>query len=247
MIPPDVMEWAEMATEGESKETLPAQQLFQIAGRLCALRAAVDRGDNNDIGVITLAEFVDSDLEDWKNSLPPAFAYTIQHSANTEEAFSNTYHVYNSTWATSVWNVYRCTRILNQQVITDWLGRNSMPNPALDEAQRRKSKTLLANLAYDICASAPFILGPSPSSVYPSRPPRAAAGVQLLWPFYLVATMEQRSAGMRAWIITRLEMIGRTMGIKQAESLANVLRTKREITAWDKFERMRADEVVSEW
>ena len=37
------------------------------------------------------------------------------------------------------------------------------------------------------------------------------------------------------------------MGIKQAESLANVLRTKREITAWDKFETARADEVVDDW
>ena len=37
------------------------------------------------------------------------------------------------------------------------------------------------------------------------------------------------------------------MGIKQAESLANVLKTKREITAWDKFETARADEVFDEW
>lgn len=59
--------------------------------------------------------------------------------------------------------------------------------------------------------------------------------------------MDQQLGGMRAWIITRLELIGRMMGIKQAESLANVLRTKREITAWDKFETARVDEVVDDW
>lgn len=69
----------------------------------------------------------------------------------------------------------------------------------------------------------------------------------MLWPFYLVATMDQQFAGSRAWIITQLELIGRSMGIKQAESLANVLKTKREITAWDKFETARADEVFDEW
>lgn len=37
------------------------------------------------------------------------------------------------------------------------------------------------------------------------------------------------------------------MGIKQAQSLAEVLRTQQEITAWDKFERVRADEVLDDW
>ena len=59
--------------------------------------------------------------------------------------------------------------------------------------------------------------------------------------------MNHRVAGMRTWIITRLELIGRVMGIKQAQSLAEVLRTQQEITAWDKFERVRADEVLDDW
>lgn len=59
--------------------------------------------------------------------------------------------------------------------------------------------------------------------------------------------MDQQTPGMRAWIITRLDLIGRNMGIKQAESLANVLKTQNEITAWDKFETVRADEVVDDW
>lgn len=244
---PDVIEWAEIAAEGETRDFVPEYQLFQIIARLCALRATVQKANSNDIGVVTLASFIDSDLEDWKNSLPPTFSYRIKQSANSEDVFSDTYHVYNSTWVTTVWNLYRCTRILTQEVISTWLSRNSMPNPALDQSHRRQSEFLFVNLAYDICASAPFILGPLNSAVHSSRPPRAAAGVTLLWPFYLAATMEQQYTGMRAWIITRLELIGRIMGIKQAESLANVLKTEREITAWDKFETARADEVVDDW
>lgn len=247
MVPPDVIEWAEIEAEVETNETRPELQLFLIIGRLCALRATVDRDNNNDIGVIALANFIDSDLEDWENSLPPAFSYSIIESANSEHVFSDTYHVYKNTWTVGVWNFYRCARILTQHVIMASLSRNSMPNLALDESQRRQSEALLTNLAYDICASAPFILGTSNSSVYSSPPPRAAAGASLLWPFYVVATMEQGFTGMRAWIITRLALVGRIMGIKQAESLANVLRTKREITAWDKFETARADEVVDDW
>ena len=247
MIPPDIIKWAEIEHEDDTTETRIAHQLIVIIGRLCALRATYRDKNNNDVSVVALANLIDSDLEDWENSLPPTYSYSIVESANTEYVFSNTYHVYKSTWTASLRNFYRCARILNQEVITGWLSRNSMPNPSIDESQRRHSKVLLTNLAYDICASAPFILGASEYSVCSSRPPRAGAGAPLLWVLYLVATMDQELPGVRSWIITRLAFIGRMMGIKQAESLANVLKIKREITAWDKFETARTDEVVDDW
>ena len=250
MIPPDIIEWAEIELEDETSETRIAHQLIVIIGRLCTLRATCkDKNNNynNDTRFVALAKLIDSDLEDWENSLPPNFSYSIVESVKSEYVFSNTYHVYKNTWTTSIRNFYRCARILTQQVITGWLSRNSMPNPSIDESQRRHSKLILTNLAYDICASAPSILGASNSSVYSSRAPTAGAGASLLWVLYLVATMDQELTGVRTWVITRLTLIGRIMGIKQAESLANVLKTKREITAWDKFETARTDEVVDDW
>ena len=217
-----------------------------IIGRLCTLRATYGNENNNDPRVVALANLIDSDLEDWENSLPPTYFYSIVESANSEYVFSSTYHVYKSMWIVSIRNFCRCARILTQQVITRWLSRNSMPNPSIDKSQRHHSKVLLTNLVYDICASAPFILG-SKSSVCSSQPPRAGAGAPLLWVLYLVATMDQELPGVRTWVITRLMLIGRMMGIKQAESLANVLKIKREITAWDKFETARTDEVVDDW
>ena len=247
MIPPDIIKWAEIEHEDETGETRIAQQLIVIIGRLCTLRATYRDRDNNDSRVVALANSVDSDLEDWENSLPPTYSYSIVESANSEYVFSNTYHVYKSMWIVSIRNFCRCARILTQQVITRWLSRNSMPNPSTDESQRRHSKALLTNLVYDICASAPFILGSSKCSVSSSRPPRAGAGASLLWVLYLVATMDQELAGVRTWVITRLALIGRMMGIKQAESLANVLKIKREITSWDRYETARTDEVVDDW
>ncbi len=222
-------------------------QLFPIIGRLCALRAIVEKSLKNDIKVITLANLVDSDLEEWKNGLSPAFSYSTIESSNTEAVFSNIYLVYNNTWTAALWNLYRCARILTQQLIMGWLNRNFMLNPVLHASQRSQSEALLVDLAHDICASVPFILGASHSAVYSSRPPRATDGTPLIWPLYVAATMDQNIPGMRAWVITRLEMIGRTMGIKQAESLASILRIKREITAWDKFETVRAGEVLDDW
>ena len=189
-------------------------------------------------------------MEDWKNGLPPAFSYSSIQSANPETVFSDTYHVYTDAWTAGLWNLYRCARILTQEVITSWFDRNSSQNLVPDGSQQRQSEVSLVNLAHEICASVPFILGASYSSACPSRSTKATTGVSLLWPLYVAATVDPEIAGMRgmrAWVITRLELIGRTMGLQQAESLANVLRTKREITAWDKFEKIRADEVLDDW
>ena len=247
MVPPDFIDWAEIAAEAETEEKRPEHHLFVIIGRLCALRATADRFHDNSIRVITIANLIDSDLEDWKNCLPADFSYSILSSTNTEYVFSGTYHVYNKTWAIGVLNLYRCARILTQQVITGWLIRNTTQTAALKESQRRQSQDLSAKLAYEICASVPFIVGASESSIYPLRRQSAATATGLLWPLYLAATMDLKNTGMRAWIITRLEIIGLNMGVKQAESLAHVLRTKREITAWDKFETIQADEVLDDW
>ena len=247
MVPPDFIDWAEIAAEAETEDKRPENHLFVIIGRLCALRATVDGFHNNSPRVITLANLIDSDLEDWKSCLPPDFLYSISRSTNTEYVFSGTYHVYNNAWAVGVLNLYRCARILTQQVIMGWLSRNTMPNAALKESQRRQSKDLSAKLAHEICASVPFILGASEASIYPLRRQSAATATGLLWPLYLAATMDLQATGMRAWIITRLETIGLTMGVKQAESLAHVLQTKREITAWDKFETIQAGEMLDDW
>lgn len=247
MVPPDFIDWAEIAAEAESEEKQPVGHLFVIIGRLCALRATADRFHNNSIRVITLANLIDSDLEEWKSGLPPDLLYSISWSTNAEYVFSGTYHVYKNQWAVGVLNLYRCARILTHQVITDWLSRNTMSNAALQESQKRHSEDLLAKLAYEICASVPFIVGASESSAYTLRRQSVVTATGLLWPLYLAAIMDLQNTGMRAWIITRLEIIGLTLGVKQAESLAYVLRTKREITAWDKFETIQADEVLDDW
>lgn len=230
------------ADADDDEYSQPWQQLFSITARLCALRAVVEKS-RTDFGVFELASLIDADLEEWKKHLPPVFSYSEIQCVKTESIFSDMYHVYSNTLIAVIWNVYRCARILTQQEITCWLDRSSMLSPALDGLQRRQSEILFADLACDICASAPFILGASQSS----PPPRAAAGAALLWPFYLVATMDRQFAGMSAWIVTRLQVIGQTMGIKQAESLAHILKANKEITAWDKFETARADEVFDDW
>ena len=134
---------------------------------------------------------------------------------------------------------------MTHEVILKWLAFN--PDYEHTTLQQRESEITLARLKADICASAPFILGDVQSATGDTFLPRAAGGVALIWPLYLVATMDTSRGSTRDWVITRLEKIGHLMGIQQAVSLAYVLRTKNEITAWDRFESTRIDEEIQDW
>ena len=246
MVPPYLSDWAEITAESSNEEEEGEHHLFLIIARLCALRATAGESHNNS-SVITLANQIDSDLQDWKDRLSPDFMYSISWSSNTEYVFSGTYHVYNNTWALGVLNLYRCARILTHEVITRWLSRNALPNTAFKESQRRHSHGVLEKLAHEICASVPFLLGASESSINSTQGQSVATAAGLLWPLYTTAIMDLQVPGMRAWIIPRLEYIGQIMGVKLAESLAHVLRTKKEITSWDKYETIQAEEVLDDW
>ena len=106
---------------------------------------------------------------------------------------------------------------------------------------------LLTRLNADICASVPFVIGTTNILGQEAMLPRVAAGMALIWPLYLAATMDTVAASTRAWVITRFERLGHVMGIQQGLSLAHVLRTKKHITAWDRFESTRVDEEIEDW
>ena len=117
-----------------------------------------------------------------------------------------------------------------------------------DLEQRQSSGAILARLSAEICASVPCIFGQIAKNGPPnaSYSPKAATGTWVLWPLYLAATMDSATPTTRAWVITQLDRLGRIMGLQQATTLAAVLRTQKELTAWDRF-GTRIDEEVNEW
>lgn len=247
MVPPEIIQWSEYATELETDPgRVRESAMFPILTRLCALRAIRRSDTYNDPAILTIAKAIDADLVEWVDGLPPWLRYTTKTSDDTENVLSGFYHVYPNIWVIGGYNLYRCARILTHELIVQWLDRSFTHDPQ----QLQASEAILATLSAEICATVPCIFGqidtngPGPRDT--SYSPRAATGTWVLWPLYLVATMDSVTPKTRAWVITQLDKLGRIMGFQQATTLAAVLRTQKELTAWDKY-GSRIDEEVNEW
>ncbi|KAL2042764.1 hypothetical protein N7G274_004523 [Stereocaulon virgatum] len=246
LIPPEIIEWSEYVIEMETNiDYRHEQETFPIITRLCTLRGLIEKERNNDPAVLVIAKGIDADLIEWADKSPSCFKYTRVFSNDAENVLSGYYHVYPKVWVVGTWNLYRSARILAHEVIERWLSRNF----AVDFAQLQRSEAVLSMMSADICASVPCVFGQIDANglqIGSSRFARAGTGTWILWPLYLAATMNRAMPTTRSWVINQLDRMGRTMGIQQAISLAAVLRTKKEITAWDSL-GSRVDEEVDDW
>ncbi|MCJ1279212.1 hypothetical protein MMC21_007036 [Puttea exsequens] len=244
VVPQQILEWSEACVKLEpGKGSRRELELFPIIARLCHLRAVLEEDLKDDESLLTIAKSIDDGLINWADAFPDFLRYQTRSATPSESIYSDFYHVYPNTWVVGAWNMWRCSRILVHESMMRWLLRH----PSYDRAQILKSETLLKHTNEDICASVPFVFGESHKDDPTPYVPRAAAGMTLLWPLYLAATMDTTPPSMRAWCLVQLERLGNAVGIHQATSLAQVLRSEKEITAWTRFDKQRPGEEVKEW
>ena len=206
------------------------QALLEIIDRLCILRCRTKDVTEDDPTILEEAHAIEKELVEWAESVPWEYAFLVKNK-KIPDGFLSQYHVYKDAWTVGVWNVYRCCHILTHEVIMQWLSLHS--TPAKVAAQRLESKVACNQLAADVCYSVPYLIGDEFSQTA-SNTPKAIGASSLIWPLYLVATMDLGEYHIRCWVIEQFEKIGNLFGIKQALSLANVLRMQKEITIWDK-------------
>lgn len=216
---------------------LVEHQLYQILARLCALRKAIYyfehdvRYRKNEVR--SLACSIDVDFADWANCLPLDYSYKIRIDGNHEYAFSKYSHSYKGFWPAGVWNIYRSARILTNEIILKTLSSPPASAPVTFDALRLASVAVSTQLCSEICTSVSFYFGGEFSSNSSTYVPMAASGHAVIWPLFIVGTFPEISAFVQGWVIKLLAKIGELAGIRQATSLAYILRTKARITAWD--------------
>ncbi|KAF2806210.1 uncharacterized protein BDZ99DRAFT_573794 [Mytilinidion resinicola] len=171
----------------------------------------------------------------WDQSLADGFLPSIVTVPKaTPDVLSDHYHVYSDIWIAGFTNNYRANSILVHEALISQLcflqSRYAHDvNEILElEDQISHSRTIIFSDIEAVCASVPGLL----------QTKSAAAGVGLLWILYLSA---QVSPGIvpvpektRCWIIGRLEKIGAEMGVRQASTLAALLR--KELHLWTVLE-----------
>jgi hypothetical protein len=212
---------------------------------------------SNSASIIASLCALDAEYDTWVAQLPPQFFYEIRNvpvAQRTDELFGEDYHVYNSVWIATVWNHYRCVRILVNEILVDQISyilqsnfgpfdtinlseieisnvwgtdsstTNNFPDPSFYSGILLNAASILDALPQDICASVPYYL----STFTPSSsatPPKTVVGNLLLWPLYAAAVTPYVSDELRTWVARRLSSIAETMGIRQAAPLAEALMT----------------------
>jgi hypothetical protein len=245
-VPSIIREWSQAALEYETPEETISTYLCQIAVKYCDLRSSMSSfwDYSNSEYLITRLLALEAEYTDLLGRCPIPFLYTtVTLEEPSDEVFGDYYHVYSSIWSASVWNWYRCVRILVNEILIDQMSHvlqhpeeypSSWDKVSLYQNQIVTSNATLTQLSRDICASVPFFLGYSvKSSDRASRPPpKAVSGSLLLWPLYIAACTFLVSDELLGWVAGRLRMIADVMGIRQAVPLAHTLRLKQDLLEW---------------
>lgn len=247
-IPTLFAEWSKELTF-ETPEQAAATSLSALATRYCNLRASMssfhDYSDPERI--VSEACVLDMDYENWVKNVPlPYIFQTINLKERSNEVFSDHYHTYTNIWYATIWNHYRCVRLLVNELIVSQLNHVYLESLVSDSPfifegtdvvanQISVSNTTLVQLCHDICASVPYFLGFDPDipvGVARKLPP-ASNGNMLLWPLYSAGVTGMVSEVMRSWVAGRLKWISEGMGIRLAEPLAYVMKRRQDIITWD--------------
>jgi hypothetical protein len=232
----------------ESPDEVMATALCIITAKICALRADMQyfRNYSKSGLVVPWALAIDAELANWADNCPALYKYTTVTPTETSEfVYEDFYHVYRNVTVATAWNESRRMRILCHELLLQHLPhliqhKAEYPDLTLSttemQSQLRDSKEIIESLAKDICASVPFHFGvhlDDTNQKSGTLTPKAVCGNLLLRPLYMAGEPRFVSNDVRKWVIGRFEKIAEVMGIKQATSLALLVRIGVDPDEWE--------------
>lgn len=245
----------EMAKYCWSPQGQTVDNLATTVLRLNDFSATLKDGSRKRSDIIRTALGLDGDLVTAMLDVPSESSFDViqvHHPADEESTgraiWGDDYHIYRSIAAVSMWNNYRCARILVREIIVDALrAAGSLQHKTLID----ESRQIGAQLVDEVCASVPFFLdtaihcakpdgnlGTTNSSDRGHRRPSSLAtagtggAITLQWPLLIAANSGFAPCAQREWIIGCLDSIGRGMGIGQASAMAQLLRDGIQSRTW---------------
>ncbi|KAL2060909.1 hypothetical protein VTL71DRAFT_8961 [Oculimacula yallundae] len=174
---------------------------------------------------------------EFKN-LPEEWMYkTVHTKENPHLVWNGSYHVYGEYLISHIWNGMRTCRILLHEIIREQLLSDSTsftPLFTMDEyaIQLDASTKVMLEMQSDILASVPHhtpsMLSQSSASVLDG-----SRSYFVLWPLFLVGSMDLTTDPIRMWASARLRNIGESMGIRQAVVISDILTRRVLPIGWD--------------
>jgi hypothetical protein len=249
-VPPEILNWSRIVMQHESPEHQTTSCLSSVVGRFCAFRNKVQEceGPIEFHAIVSEGLEIDQDFVRWTTQTTPEFQYTkITLSEPHYEVFSDYYYIYKDIFLGTVWNNWRCMRImLHEMLVTHLLQlcehlANSTENHSKElftsyRNQITISRSIIDDMALGICASTPFFFNFHKQDLHDIRvrpPAQSLGGSQLMWPLYTAGVAGRVSKEMRCWIAGRLRCIADMMGIRHAAALAFAVEQSKEICIWE--------------
>lgn len=132
-------------------------------------------------------------------------------------------HLYSSPSMASLWNMYRCMRILLLRSLLACMSRQQESIPLDSPFPDINSRNIpgaqdIPDLVNGILASVPYMLGDVDQNgnlIYPQQR-KAVGALFLLWPLRLLLHLDVIDSKQRDWITERLEYIRNALGIHDA-------------------------------
>lgn len=244
-FPPSVTKLLKSATFLPSGISPYSENIMDINTKLTNLRADIKRAKiTSDAEILSAAYEIDAELTMWLASLPLNFAFItacadsrLENHCCGVSAYSNWYHIYPDLWICSIWNHYRCARILVGEIIASELKRLRKRTPAVSlskdfQIQEQSIYDRVRECATDICYSIPYYFGaadigkaegPSGYSSVHSISGRYAGSLVVLWFLTMAGTTDEVGSPLRNYAIDVLRIIGNEFGIGQALMLVGSL------------------------
>jgi hypothetical protein len=125
-----------------------------IVSRFIDLHASIRRGDLSDPEtIIREALECEAQLEKWETEVPLIWKFMIVTGTGAEEnLYREQYQVYRDLWSCRIWNHYRWTRILANELILTHLVKLS-PFPPEYVGRHDIATRITKKMATDICDS----------------------------------------------------------------------------------------------
>jgi hypothetical protein len=196
----------------------PVASLTEIIIRFVDLHASVRQGQAADPNaVIQDALLLETELEEWRATLPSAWKYKVVISSQPHGTYDGQYHIHSDYWIARMWDHYRWTHILVHELILTHLVLLPLP-PTEVCNQKTQSLAIISHLASRICASVSSQLYRPNSTIRgPESNSQLTSVFMLLWPLKVAGSAIGVPEALHEWVIDVLENIGQTMGIRQTK------------------------------
>jgi len=195
---------------------------------------------------------LDATLLDIVTNVPPGWEYvTIFTDEQSEYVWNGRYHVYQDYWMGQMWNSLRTARILLHEMIRNTLLDGFSHKPPIfsaseHSAQFQISTDTIYQMQADILCTVPQHIGYFPKgetgfktlaeldqSMLPMI--KMSGGAFIMWPLWLAGILDIATEDVRQFVKRNLDSIGTTMGIRQAQVLADIMVAKTGITVWEEI------------